>query len=275
MDKQSSRRWRGRVALTASLLLVAVVVLAWFLPARWALPWLTPRLHGLRLAQVSGLVWQGRAGEVRLADGRLLGTASWQVSRRVLWSPQPLHLQLRGPQLALEASALKAGEDVIWKGVHLRADLALWRPRRAPSLGLPRGEWTMQIDRAQLQAGWPVQAAWHARWRDAALLTRVGTVALGTFDVSGSARAGVIDARLDDDGDGPLQATGNLRLTPLGWRLQARLRARSADPVLHRWLATLGKPDADGTVHLQRVGGLAAPAAPASVTLAATTKGTP
>lgn len=273
MDKPSSRRWRAPAALAAVLLLAATVVLAWFFPARWALPWLTPRLHGLRLAQVSGLLWHGQAGEVRLADGRLLGSASWQVSRRVSWSPQPLRLQLHGPQLAFDAAVRNTGDSVVWNGVHLRADLALWRPRRAPSLGLPRGEWTMQVDHAQLQAGWPVQAAWQARWRDAALLTRVGTVALGTFDISGSAQAGVIDARLNDDGDGPLQAAASLRLTPLGWRLAARLRARNADPVLQRWLATLGKPDAGGTVHLQRVGGLAAPAAPASVTLAATTKG--
>ena len=106
-------------------------------------------------------------------------------------------------------------------------------------------------------AGWPLQATWQARWSDATLLTRAGVVALGRIEVHGSAQAGVIDAQLADAGDGPLRVTGNLRLTPLGWRLDGRLRARRGDPALRRWLATLGKPDAAGVVRVHRRGGLA------------------
>jgi general secretion pathway protein N len=267
MDKPSSRRRGRHLALALLLLLAAAAALLWFFPARLALAWLAPRLHGLRLAQVSGLVWRGQANDVQLADGRPLGRASWWISRRVLWSPQPLHLQVYGPQLALAATVRAQGDSVVWDAVQLRADLALWRPHTAPALGLPRGHWDMHVQHAELKAGWPLQAAWQARWSDATLLTGAGAVALGDLDVRGSAQAGVIDAQLADDGAGPLRVTGSLRLTPLGWRLDAQLRARRDDPALRRWLATLGKPDAVGVVRVHRRGGLAvlsaADAAPA------------
>ena len=277
MNKSPSRRRRWRLARALLLLLAAAATLLWFFPARLAVVWLAPRLHGLRLAQVSGLVWHGRADEVRLADGRPLGRASWQISRRVLWAPQPLHLQVHGPQLALAATVRGQGDSVVWDEVQLRADLALWRPRQALALGLPRGQWDMHVDHAELKAGWPLQAAWQARWSDATLLTRAGVVELGSIDVHGRAQAGVIDAQLADEGSGPLRVIGNLRLTPLGWRLDARLRARRDDPALHRWLAALGKPDAEGVVRVQRRGGLAVvsaadPAPAPSATVSASTK---
>ncbi|MEO7073627.1 MAG: type II secretion system protein N [Rhodanobacter sp.] len=277
MHKSSGRRRWRRLAFALLLLLAVVAVLIWFFPARWALAWLTPRLHGARFAQVSGTLWQGEAGELRLVDGRLLGSAQWQVSRRVLWSPQPLRLQVRGAEFAFDGTVQRNGDSVAWDQVHLRANLALWRPRQAPGLGLPRGEWDMQVDHAVLQAGWPLQAAWHARWSNAGLLTHGSSVTLGTIELRGSAQAGVIDAHAADDGGGPLQLVGNLRLTPLGWWLDARLRARADDPALHHWLATLGQPDADGAIHVHRVGGLAAmgaatPAPAASATVPAGTK---
>ncbi|HVC16414.1 MAG TPA: type II secretion system protein N, partial [Rhodanobacter sp.] len=70
-------------------------------------------------------------------------------------------------------------------------------------------------------------------------------------------QGGVIQAQLRDDGHGPLQVQAQALLSPLGWRLDATLRARQTDPALRRWLTGLGSPDADGAVHIHRSSGLA------------------
>ncbi len=262
------------MVLGASMVLLLVAALVWFFPARWALAWMAPRLHGLRLQQVHGLVWHGRADQVLMADGHELGRVQWKLPRRALLAPAPMQVDFDGPQLAFSGSMqAEPNGRVRWDNVQLRADLALWRPHKLPALGRPRGEWQMTVDHALLQDGWPLQLDMRARWHDAVLVTRSGNVALGELDWRVSAHAGVIDARVSDVDDGPLQVSGTLRLSPLGWRLDARLHARRADPALRGWLATLGCEDAGGTVHLQRSGGLAPlpAAAPASHATATST----
>ena len=77
-------------------LLVAAFALLWFLPARWALPWLDARLNGVRLQDVSGLVWNGKAARVLSARGENLGALQWQLSRMALFGDNRLHLELHG-----------------------------------------------------------------------------------------------------------------------------------------------------------------------------------
>ncbi|HEX7732448.1 MAG TPA: type II secretion system protein N, partial [Rhodanobacter sp.] len=81
---------------------------------------------------------------------------------------------------------------------------------------------------------------------------------LGNLRGTLAAQGGVIHAQWRDDGQGPLRTTGDLQLSPLGWRLAAELQPRQDEPALRRWLATLGQPDADGIVHVERHGGLTA-----------------
>jgi general secretion pathway protein N len=150
---------------------------------------------------------------------------------------------------------------VRWEQVQLRANVALWNPHGTSALGQPRGELWMTVDRAVLQGGWPLQLDLRAHWCDAAVLTRRGKVALGAFDSRVTAHAGVVDATVSDVAVGPLQVNGALRLSPLGWSLDARLRARHADPALQHWLAALDTADATGIVHVHRRGGLTLPPA--------------
>src|SRR6185437_10082746 len=46
-----------KILAAVAVLLLAATVLLWWLPVRWALPLLQPSLHGLRLQQVHGSVW--------------------------------------------------------------------------------------------------------------------------------------------------------------------------------------------------------------------------
>ena len=248
-----------KILLAAAVLLSAAAALVWWLPARWALPLLQPSLHGLRLQQVGGTLWDGHAGQVLAPDGHALGRLQWQLSHRALFGRVVLQVDFAGPQFGFHGrlQKLPAGQ-LDWRGLQARVDLsALADPRLRLPLGQPRGELTLQAGHALLQGGWPLEMQAGLQWRQAALRTKEGNVALGDLHGQASAQGGVIHAQWQDDGQGPLRTTGELQLSPLGWRLTAELQPRNDDPVLRRWLAALGRPGTDGTVHVDRRGGLA------------------
>jgi general secretion pathway protein N len=243
-------------ALGVLVLLAALLV--WFLPARWALPWIAPRLHGLRLQQVRGQLWDGRAGQVRSADGRLLGQLSWRLSRRALVGQLQARLAFKGAYLEFSGTMRQIPDARMeWHDARLLVDLAELKPDMASPLGQPRGQLQVTIAHALLQGGWPLQLQAQAQWRHAVMRTHDGDVVLGDLHADVLAQGGVIQVRLLDDGQGPLQVDGHLQLSPLGWRLDAALHPRQTDPALRHWLAGLGRPDAEGTLHIQRSGGLA------------------
>lgn len=251
---------RSRVAwLTAAILLLLVALLVLLLPARWAVPFVQSRLHGLRLEGVHGLVWNGGARELLGLDGRSLGQMQWRLSRALLWGRLDLQLDFSGRGLTASGHLERDGEGrPVWTDVSLRADLAAWAARLDSSLGTPRGTLSMQLQRAVLQANWPVELDGRVRWRDASMRTRAQTVVLGDFGMDLRGSNGVLTGQLRDQNNGPLRAQGQWQASPLGWRLDLLLQPRTTDPALRHWLARLGRPDADGTLELHRRGGLAA-----------------
>lgn len=249
-----------KILPAAAVLLLVVAALLWWLPARWAVPLLQPTLHGLRLQQVGGTLWDGHAGQVLAPDGRALGQLQWRLSHRALLGQVELQLDFDGPQFGFQGQMRKlpAGQ-VAWSGVQVRVELsALTDPRLRLPLGQPRGEFALDAEHALLQGGWPLEMQAGLQWRQAAMHMKNGDVALGNLHGTLAAQGGVIHAQWQDDGEGPLRTTGDLQLSLLGWRVAAELQPRQDDPALWRWLVALGKPDADGTVHVERSGGLAA-----------------
>lgn len=251
---KSPRKWL--VGLSAVVSIAALLL--WFLPARWAMPWIEPRLHGLQLKQVQCTLWDGRAGELMAVDGHPLGELRWQLSRRALLGQLRLQLAFDGPQLGFSGRVQRLPDGRFEaRGLQLHAELAELARSAAWLPGQPRGELDLTVEHALLQGGWPVQLQGHAQWRQAVIRTQDGDIALGSLRAQAQAQNGVIQAQLRDDGSGPLQADGQLQLSPLGWRLDATLRARQTDPRLRRWLARLGPPSGDGSVHIRHHGGLA------------------
>lgn len=250
---------RTRAAwLTVAVLLLLIVLLVLFLPARWAWPLLQARLRGLTLEQVHGLVWNGGADTVRGADGRDLGRVQWQLSRSALWGRLKLDLALEGHDVQARGHLERDAQGrPVWRDVQARIDdLAAWAVHLP--WGDPRGTLEVNLDSLVLQGNWPLELAGQLHWNAAALATTDGAVKLGTLGLDLSASGGVMQGQLRDSGAGPLAVDGQLQLSPLGWRFTATLRPRDDDPALRRWLTHLGRPDASGTVHLQRRGGLAA-----------------
>ncbi|MEO9078105.1 MAG: type II secretion system protein N [Rhodanobacter sp.] len=245
--------------------LVGLVILALFgalllafLPARWVMSWLEAPLHGMRLQQVHGSVWNGEAGAVTSADGQPLGRLHWELSRRLLFGQLSAQWQLDGPQLKFLGTLRRLPDKrIALDDLSLHADLAKLGLPSDPQLGQPSGTLQVNVGHALLQGGWPVQLQAHAHWSNAVMRTADGNVVLGDLQLQAQSHGGVIDAQWHDDGDGPLRAHGKLQLSPLGWRLDAMLRARHTDPPLQHWLSRLGTPSGDGNVHIQRQGGLA------------------
>ncbi|MGN2249474.1 type II secretion system protein N [Frateuria sp. GZRe14] len=251
---------RSRAAwLAVATLLMLVVLLVLLLPARWAVPFVQARLHGLELEGVHGLVWNGGAGQLRGLDGRSLGQVHWRLSRALLWGRLDLQLEFVGPRLAANGYLQRDGEGrLVWTDASLRADLAAWAPRFDSSLGTPRGTLAMTLQRAVLQGNWPIELEGQVQWRDASMQARAQPVALGDFDMDLHGSNGVLAGQLHDQRNGPLHAEGQWQASPLGWRLDLLLQPRTGDPALRQWLARLGRPDTDGAIHLHRRGGLAA-----------------
>jgi general secretion pathway protein N len=190
-------------------------------------------------------------------DGKPLGTAQWQLSRRALLGDPVLRLQFDGSSLTFSGFARKLTDQKIEAhDVHVRAELSDFAlPTQSP-LGQPRGTLTVNVSHAVLQGGWPMDMALKAQWTRAVVQTLDGEVALGTLALEAKSSSGIIQAALHDVGEGPLSANGRVQLSPLGWRLDATLSSRRTDLRLDRWLAQFGPPAADGSVHIRQTGGL-------------------
>lgn len=250
--------WKKGLLVFATLML-CIAAAVWVLPARWALWWLAPQLHGLQLQQVQGSLWHGRSGQVLTPSGRDLGAARWQLSRRTLLGHMDLHVALDGPLVNFTGVVRSQPHDQVeWRDVSLRLDLTLLPATAGSPFGQPGGVLTMQLDHALLQGGWPLQLSSSGQWQSASLRSRAGVLALGTMQWQAESQAGVILAQLRDDGRGPLQVATSIQLSPLGWQLDARLRARqTASAPLRYWLVSFGPLAADGSVTVHRDGGLA------------------
>lgn len=256
--------WWKKLLLGLAVVLVALALLVWFAPARWVAPMVETRLHGAQLREVSGSVWDGRVGELVLADGTVLGRLDWRLSHRALFGQVRLHVALEGPAIRGHGDFARDGDTASWRGVQLHVALdALSHPPTTP-WGVPQGELALDLEQMQVLKGWPDSVSGRMRWPRASMQTPQGTIALGDLmaDLSGS--HGVIRADLRDGGNGPLALAGVVQLSPIGWRLDARLSARDHEPALQHWLARLGPPDAQGVTHLQRGAGVGALSAGAS-----------
>lgn len=245
------------VLVVLVLMLLSLGVLLWFLPARWVQSSLEARLHGLRMDQVSGTVWDGRAGLLLTADGRDLGKLEWHVSHAALWGDTRLSVGLDGPQLSFHGDMHQLdAQRVEWNQLHVQGDIDALGNHTVALGGMLRGHVNIDIAHVLLQGRWPLELDGKASWGEAEVATAKGVLALGEIQLQAQGQEGVIQGQLHDGGSGPLQLDGQLGLSPLGWRYSVNAKPRGANPALQAWLQTLGRADADGTVRIKGSGGL-------------------
>ncbi|HET7359856.1 MAG TPA: type II secretion system protein N, partial [Rhodanobacteraceae bacterium] len=97
--KARRRRWPWLLLV----LLAVVALVAWF-PARWAWAWLAPRYPAVQAGAVHGSIWNGRADGVSFA-AQPLGTVHWTLDRSALWGRLRLAASIEGPRLTADGNA--------------------------------------------------------------------------------------------------------------------------------------------------------------------------
>ncbi len=250
---------RLRTVLWFLLLASALALLVAYLPASWVRPQLEARLRGGRLEGLSGTVWEGHADRLLASNGGDLGQLDWQLSRRALLGDTQLAVDLRGAWGRLTARMRKLdAKREEWSQVHVDGDLAQLSARLAPNVERLEGQLTIDNARVVLQGRWPLELDAAAQWSGARLQGEQRDLAFGNLQLRASGAGGVVSATVQDDGEGPLQVAGRLALSPLGWKYDIKARPREPDPALRDWLAGFGRLAADGSMHVERSGGLAA-----------------
>jgi general secretion pathway protein N len=251
-------KWLRRVALGVVVLLLASGVFYWFLPAGVAVPLFASRAKGLVLDDLSGTLWDGRAGRVTTRDGRELGQLTWRLGRDAILGRIHLQLHMDGRAGRFDGHMERTDPDAVhWTGLDFRLDAAALAGPASPQDLAPLGVVEGRVPRADLQGNWPVALDADIRWRAAAVRTPEGVVALGNLALKAASVDGVLRATLADDGQGPLATRVALAASPLGWRLDGRLAPRAPDTALSHLIARAGPLGRDGAVTLQRKAGLA------------------
>jgi general secretion pathway protein N len=247
----------------AIVLLFAAALLLWFLPARWAVDAMASRMHGLRMDDVSGSVWHGHAERVAIADGPPLGALDWTLGRGALLGRTHVTANLHGPlgTFTSRFDQLQADHSE-WRDIDFRFQAIAFASHPALRPFAPRGVLEGKLPLVSLQGNWPMSIEGNIDWLDASVQTAEGRVSLGDLHLRLAGTGGVLRAELKDSGTGPLDVRGALDATPLGWRIDVRMRPRTVDTAMAHLLARFGPAAADGSTTIRKQTGLVPTEAP-------------
>jgi hypothetical protein len=239
-----------RLLFVLFFLLVIAGVVAATCPADYAYRFFADRLGVVKLAGISGSIWQGHANSAQVF-GQELGALDWQLEAAPLLSGEVMaHIQLRGG--AVEASGVvdRTGDgainvrDAIF---HLPASMA------APALDIPALQLLGNIDgklaQARLRGAWVDQASGSLRWNGAAV-TGAAQAVLGDLEATFSSAPDGSIAGVAHDLGGPMQLSGTFKVSAGSFDAEANLAARDGNPQVVEALHYIGEPQADGSSHL-------------------------
>lgn len=235
-----------RTQSVAVVLAAAVAAVAWTCPADFVYAHFAEDFAPLRLREVSGTVWQGRAEGARLL-GRELGAVDWRLQPLPLLHGEVVaRVSLAGPEITAAGIVTRRRDEA---GVR---DARLTVPARlaAPALAIPALDLlgTIDIDVARAVVhGTRVDAVQgSARWRDAAVAGAVQARIGDLLAAFASAGDGTISGDVKDAG-GPLAVAGTFKADAARYRASVRLVPRGDDPQLAEALLYVGQPQADGS----------------------------
>jgi general secretion pathway protein N len=234
--------WKKTLLALLLLALVLVVALA-RLPAQTALAWLSRNNPQLSFEQVSGTLWAGKAGAVRVR-GVALGALDWTLSAGSLLRMAPVlnaSLQAKASKLSATVQRMQDGRLVI---SNLIADAdASWL---APVLGIPMltptGQLDIKLAEIEIAAdGRPLRALGTVAWENAGV-TGAANAKLGgvLITLNGSDRITGTIAPLG--ANPPLQVSGGFELLALSYSASVRIQPNTSDPQLLRALEYVGQP---------------------------------
>ncbi len=251
MTRSTLRTLAGTGALLVVAYLMALIAMT---PAPFVWKLLEPRLDlpvVLQVQELSGSVWNGRAGLVRV-EGRDIGRLAWR------WQPMAmlqgrlgLHLQWQAVADAAELS-LQLGREAV-RVTDLRGGLDASRLQAWFDLPVLLDG---RVDLDVIDIRWDAEAGFHQAegtvlWSDAAAgLPRPLT--LGLYRAEIDALDGALQARIETAPESALEVQGTASWHPFGGhRLDLMLRAGSqADPALRSTLDAIANRQTDGSHRL-------------------------
>lgn len=244
------------LVLTLIVLLVIAGVVAATCPAQYAYRFFADRLGAVKLAGISGSVWNGHALRIQVFDQEL-GALNWHLQAAPLLDRELIaHIDLSGGEVAAAGVVERSADGTISMRdatFHFPASMA------APALDIPAlqllGDIDVRLTLAQLRGAWVSAASGSLRWNNAAV-TGVAQAQLGDLEATfSSAPDGAIAGVVHDLG-GPLQVNGSFKIAGGSFDAEALLAARDGNPQVIEALRYIGEQQADGTSLLKIHGGL-------------------
>ena len=256
--------WRLTKTTVAMLIVFAVSYVFFMLqqlPANQLLRWLSQqslqRSH-IRLSDVRGTLWHGKAGQVHL-NGFGISNVSWRLHAwPLLWGNVRLGFKFR------EADAFGQGQvntgfsaqKVVFSSVRGSFPAADLMPL---FYGYPialAGQVTADIQEATLRKGQQLSLQGELLWREAAL-TAPQAIQFGDLQVKMQAKGMGTVLSVQDQG-GPLQLQGQVTVQGNGtYETHVTVSARStASQALAQSISILGPRDAQGYVQISQRGRL-------------------
>lgn len=246
--------WRYSLFGLLAFLLFVVILF----PADRMYAWLQQRGESsLQLYQVSGTVWQGQVGRLRVA-GFDLENVGWQLHP---WALLMGRLEMEvgiagaGADVGLVLGRNLSGSYFVRQRGEFLAMTALEALLNKQPYGLT-GEISLDLDDIRLIDGKLENITGSLHWRQAGLAEPLD-IQVGDFELSLETLDGVLQGTLTDNG-GPLQAEGILMLSAdNSYRLTLTLRSRDKSRSdIKQALRMLGTPSPEGKVSLVRRGRL-------------------
>jgi general secretion pathway protein N len=231
--------------LVALLAIAAVVVVT--CPAQFAYRLVADRLGAVRLAGLSGSIWQGHAASSQLF-GVELGAVDWQLQAvPLLHGEAAAHLALGGGAITASGdvtSGAAGATQINNTTIRVPAQFA------APALDIPAlqllGNLEIVIAQARLRQAWPESANGTAHWRSAAV-AGAAQAQFGDLEATfASAADGSINGTVRDLG-GPLQLSGTFVVKAGSYDAEAKLFARDGNAQVSEALRYIGEAQADGS----------------------------
>ncbi|TXH03529.1 MAG: type II secretion system protein N [Nevskiaceae bacterium] len=251
------RRWYV-VAASMTFLLGLV----WQAPAATLYAWFSAKQAnaGAALYGVQGSVGDGRASSLRVNAQPLLDDLHWHWTLwRLLLAQAAFRLDGGGEQASLEGriAVLPTG-GVNLDGLHARLPLkTLLVGAGQPYLPLD-GRAALTLDTLKIRSHQLRAAEGTVQLQGLAWTLAASPVNLGDFKADITTDHDDIVAKIESVGPGPVEANGELKLTPdqnYNFHLQWRPRA-DASAMVRNLVGSTGTPDSQGWFHLRQQGRL-------------------
>ena len=239
-----------RLLLILIVLLVIAGVVAATCPAEYAYRLVADRLGAVKLAGISGSIWDGHATRTQVF-GQEIGALGWHLQAAPLLNRELIaHLDLGGGDITATGLIDRSADGML----SVRdATFRMPASMAAPALDIPALQLLGNIDgklaQAQLRGVEVSNASGSLRWNNAAV-AGAAQAQLGDLEATFSSTPDGAIAGVAHDLGGPLQLNGTIKVAVGSFDVDAILAARDGNPQVLEALRYIGEPQADGTSHL-------------------------